>query len=229
MCRRPSYGVVSACLEPGAAEIDLMRTGGIGAVRDREHTLRAPVAVGLNLIDTPQLVNAARLAVQVVVFRKSPGLVPLRLIALMVSAVLWLLVTVTTLAALVVPLVTLPKLRLAGATVTCAAPVPASAALCGELLALSVTVTLADLEPSAMGLNFIEMVQLAKAARLAPQVVVFRKSPGFVPATTMPLMLNGVLRLLVSVRFFARLVLATATLPKFRPAGASVACTAEVP
>ena len=76
--------------------------------------LRAPVAVGLKLTETVQLPNAARLAPQVVLLRKSPGLLPLRLIELIVSVALRLLVTVTVLAALVVPFVTLPNARVDG-------------------------------------------------------------------------------------------------------------------
>jgi hypothetical protein len=99
--------------------------------------LRAPVAVGLKFTETVQLPKPARLVPQVVALRKSPGSTPLRLGAVTVSAVLRLLVKVTTLAALVVPLVTVPKARLDGATVPDVAPVPVSVELWGELLALA--------------------------------------------------------------------------------------------
>jgi hypothetical protein len=72
-------------------------------------------------------------------------------------------------------------------------------------------------------------VQLAKAARLAPQVVLLGKSAVLVPPKEMALIVKGELRLLVSFKNFAGLVLATATLPKVRLEGASVACTAEFP
>jgi hypothetical protein len=50
------------------------------------------------------------------------------------------------------------------------------------LLAVSVTFKVAARAPDAVGLNTVVIVQLADAARLAPQVFVeIVKSPGFVP------------------------------------------------
>jgi hypothetical protein len=115
--------------------------------------VRDPVAVGLNLTDTVQFEKGARVAVQVVLFRKSAGSTPPSVIVLMFSVTLWLLVTVTVIAAVVLPTDTLPNMRAEGETVTWVTPVPATDALCGELLALSVTFTIADLAPCATGLN----------------------------------------------------------------------------
>ena len=88
---------------------------------------------------------------------------------------------------------------------------------------------MADLGPVAVGFIRIEIVQLLKAARLAPQVVLFRKSPGFAPPKAMPLMVKAVPRLLARARFCAGLVLPTATEPKLRLAGVSAAAAADVP
>ena len=88
---------------------------------------------------------------------------------------------------------------------------------------------MADLGPVAVGFIRIETVQLLKAARLAPQAVLFKKSPGFVPPKAMLLMVKAELRLLARVRFCAGLVLPTATVPKLRLAGVSVAAAADVP
>jgi len=53
-----------------------------------------------------------------------------------------------------------------------AVPVPLTDADCGEPEALSVTVIAAVNAPTTCGVNATEMVQLALAARVAPQVLV---------------------------------------------------------
>jgi len=50
-------------------------------------------------------------------------------------------------------------------------PVPASAADCGELVALSVALRAAVADPVMVGLKAMEKVQLAPAARDVPQVL----------------------------------------------------------
>jgi hypothetical protein len=57
-------------------------------------------------------------------------------------------------------------------------------------------------------------VQLALAARLAPQVLVWEKSPLFVPAMVMLVMLSVALPVLVSVMGAAALVVSISWLPK---------------
>ena len=82
--------------------------------------LRAPAAVGLKVTLKVQLAPAASVAgnaPQVFVWAKSP----LVAMALIVSGALPLLVSVTVCAALVVPTFWLPKLRLAGDSVTAGA------------------------------------------------------------------------------------------------------------
>lgn len=61
-------------------------------------------------------------------------------------------------------------------------PVPDSEAVCGLLLEVSETVNVAESAPDVVGLNTTVTVQLAAAARLAPQVLdEMLKFPGFVP------------------------------------------------
>ncbi len=65
-------------------------------------------------------------------------------------------------------------MRLVGDTVTvnaAAVPVPESATVCGEPVALSAIDKEAVREPAAVGLNSTEIVQLAEAAREVVQVV----------------------------------------------------------
>jgi hypothetical protein len=62
------------------------------------------------------------------------------------------------------------------------APVPESATVCGLLLDVSETVNVAARAPVTLGLNAMETLQLAEAARLVPQVLLeIRKSPGSAP------------------------------------------------
>jgi hypothetical protein len=60
----------------------------------------------------------------------------------------------------------------ASAKVAGLAAVPLSATLWGEPAALSPTLIAATRVPAATGVNITEMVQVAPAARVAPQVVV---------------------------------------------------------
>src|ERR1700735_3775240 len=83
--------------------------------------------------------------------------------------------TVTDCAAEVDPSVVDANVRLVGesetANVDAAVPVPVKATGCGEPVALSAMERLAVSVPLAAGLNSTETVQVANAARLAPQVV----------------------------------------------------------
>ena len=71
---------------------------------------------------------------------------------------------------------TLLNVRLDGVKVTCGevpgVPVPVSATVCGLCVTLSAILTLAVRAPVAPGLKVTEMVQLAPAATLDPQVLV---------------------------------------------------------
>jgi hypothetical protein len=86
-----------------------------------------------------------------------------------------LLFSVAAFAAPVFPILTVTQLIVEGLAEALPpvvlTPVPERATVCGLLLAVSETDNVADLVPLAVGLNATETVQLADAARLAPQVL----------------------------------------------------------
>ena len=83
--------------------------------------------------------------------------------------------SVMTCAGLVVPTVWLPKFTLPGDKLTMV-PVPVKLTVCGLPVALSVIVRVALTVPLATGVKETEIVQLAPAATLDPQVLVCEKS-----------------------------------------------------
>ena len=100
----------------------------------------------------------------------------------------------------------MPKLRLVGVSVTAGAgalaPLPLRATVCGLPLALSVMLTLALRVPVAVGVKVTLMVQVLPAARvlgLLGQVLVWAKSPAFVPASPMLLMVRSAVPLFLRV------------------------------
>src|SRR5450755_2818773 len=134
---------------------------------------------------------------------KSPLLVA---ILLKLRDTLWLLVRVTVWGGLVWPTGSFANCRLVGATVTGAIPIPASVAVWGLFVALSVTVTFPFSEPSVVGLNVIRMVQLA----LLPSVLgLSGQVPPLcakLPLTAMLLMVRVEVAIFVSVSVLAALV-----------------------
>ena len=159
--------------------------------------LRVPVAVGVKVTLMVQVALAAKvegLIGQLLVCPNSPELVPVKPTLVMVKAVPLGFESVTTLAALVVPTLWLPKSgtgegeRLGGAV-----PVPDTPEVWGLLLALSVTVSVALRDPAAVGVKVTLIVQFPPAATLDPQLLVCPKSPGLVPVKAMLVMLNAVL------------------------------------
>jgi hypothetical protein len=74
-----------------------------------------------------------------------------------------------------------------------AAPVPVRFTLCGLPVALSVRVTFAVRVPLAAGVKVTLIVQLPPAATLDPQLLVWAKSPGFVPESARLEMLKAAL------------------------------------
>jgi hypothetical protein len=95
-----------------------------------------------------------------------------------------------------------------------AMPVPVRVTVCVAVLALSVMVKEPLREPVAVGVKVTLRVQLALAARLEPQVLVWEKSPLFVPAMVTLVMLSVALPVLVSVMGAAGLVVPITWLPK---------------
>jgi len=104
----------------------------------------------------------------------SPKLV-LAAMLLMVSVALPVLVSVTGCEALVVPTLTLLKVRLVGERVTAGAvvPTPVRLTVCGLPAALSVIETVPLMVPVCAGVMVTEIVQLTPAATLLPQVLVW--------------------------------------------------------
>jgi hypothetical protein len=133
-------------------------------------------------------------------------LMPVRL-----RALLPLLVKVTVLAAPLVPIARVGKLRLLADKET-AVPVPLKLTLCGLLLALSVRVSEPVRLAAAVGVKVTVMVQLAPAARLVPQVLVWAKSP----LAVMLLRLKADWPVLDKVRVFGLLVVPTSLVPKLK-------------
>ena len=76
-------------------------------------------------------------------------------------------------------------------------------------MALSLTVTVPVRVPVVVGVKFTLIVQLVPAARLAPQVWVWVKSPLLVPVMAMPLMLSAAAPVLERVIDWAALLAPT--------------------
>ncbi len=176
----------------------------------------AAAAAGLNSSVMVQLAATARLAAQLLLSTKSVGLVPASEIVTPVNAAVPLLVSVTVLAALVVVSACVAKASLVALKVTFGAvamPVPVSAMVCGDPVALSFTSTVAVYAAAAAGLNSSVMVQLAATARLAAQLLLSIKSVGLVPASETVTPVSAAVPLLVSVTVLAALVVASVWLP----------------
>jgi hypothetical protein len=96
-----------------------------------------------------------------------------------------------------VPTLCAGKVKEAGERLTTgvAKPVPVRLTVCVAGLALSVMVTTPVLVPAAVGLKVTLRVQLALAARLEPQVLVWEKSP----LAVMPVMLRVAFPVLLRV------------------------------
>ena len=90
-------------------------------------------------------------------------------IPLIVKLVVPTLVSVTVCAEVVVPMATVPKLRLVGESFA-VVPVPLSGTRCGLLAALSVMLRAAVRVPVAVGLKVTLILHLAPAANELPHV-----------------------------------------------------------
>jgi hypothetical protein len=144
--------------------------------------VRLPEAVGVNVTLIVQLLLAASELPHVVVSAKSPGLVPINAMPLMLKAAFPVLFSVTVWAALVVARFWLLKVRLVGVTPTIGpTPVPVRLTVCGLPLTLSAMLTEAVRLPTATGVNVTLIVQVPPAATELPHVLVTGKSPGSVP------------------------------------------------
>ena len=95
------------------------------------------------------------------------------------------------------------KAKLVGERLTAAAvlvPVPERLTVWGLPAALSAMLSAAVRAPLAAGVKVTLTAQLAPAATLAPQLLVWAKSPGFVPVSARLVMLKAALPVLVRVR-----------------------------
>jgi hypothetical protein len=108
-----------------------------------------------------------------------------------------------------------------------AVPVPLRVTLCGEPLALSATVSVAEYAEVEVGLNVTAIVQLAPAFSVVPQTVVSAKTLALVPPMTMLLILRAALPVFCRVMLCAALVVPESAL-KVSDEGLSETTGAEV-
>jgi hypothetical protein len=136
---------------------------------------------GVNLTLMVQLEFAATDVPQLLVCAKSAAFVPVvdTLTPVIVEDVLF--VSVKGCGELLVPTPWLPKPTLVGVSVTLPTPVPDKLEVC--VPALSVTVSVAERAPDAVGVNVTLIVQVEFAAMAVPQLLVCTKSTAFVPVT----------------------------------------------
>src|SRR6266699_4813635 len=147
------------------------------------------------MVQVPLAAKVEGLRGPLLVCPKSPGLVPVKPMLVMVNAAPLGFESVTAWAALVAPTFWFPKDSELGERLGGAIPVPETPAVWGLLLALSVTVRIALREPVAAGVKVTLMVQVPLAARvegLRGQLLVCPKSPGLVPVKPMLVMVSAV-------------------------------------
>ncbi len=226
---------VSAAWGAGAAVAVLVRLAVCGELAALSVTLtiavKLPAAKDWNVTLIVQLAATARLVPQVVAWVNRLGFVPPREIAVIASAALPVLVSVSVCAAEVVPATPL-KARAPGASVALATPdtVPVRATVWVAGVAVSVTVRFALEEPTAVCVKPIVTVQEELAARVAAQVLVAMvKLPAFVPLSPKDEMAKAVVPVLVRVKVWAALVLPAAVPAKTNVAGVKLAVGAGVP
>lgn len=182
-----------------------------------------PFTAGVNVTETAQLAPAARLAPHVLLEIAKLALTPM---LEKLRAAPPLLVSVTVLAELVWPTLTCPKFKDVGETVATVLPVPVRLTVWGLFEAVSVNVTVPLIVPPAVGENVTPTVQLAPAPIPPPHVLLAMAKPAVV---TMLEKLRAAPAPLVSVTVWGELVLPTATAPKFKPLGETVAGTPPLP
>src|SRR5438094_3693979 len=103
-------------------------------------------------------------------------------------------------------------------------PAPLSATVCGLPEALSLTASVADRAPRALGVKVTLIVQLAPAATLVPQSFVWAKSLLFGPVIATLVIFSAWLPVFESVTVCV-IGVARSWLPKVRLGGESVAST----
>jgi hypothetical protein len=182
-----------------------------------------PAAVGVNVTLMVQFAPAGKLVPQVLLCAKSPVATML----VIIKAAVPVLLNATACGALVVPKGWLEKVRLVTDKLTIGAgrPSPASTIVCGLSEALSVMVTEPYRFPGAVGAKVTVIVHAIPTATLAPQVLVWAKSP----LTATLVMFKVPLPVFVRVTVWGALVLPTAWPVKVRLWGTSVTTGASSP
>jgi uncharacterized protein YaaW (UPF0174 family) len=146
----------------------------------------SPAAVGLKVTVTVHEALAASVAPQVLVWENDEAFAPLKETLEMVVGPVPVFRSVAVCAAEEEPVLVVVKTRVAGERLTAGTvPVPLSVMVCGELAALSATLSVAVSAPEAAGLKVMVTVQEALAASDAPQLLVWEKEDAFAPPTEM--------------------------------------------
>ena len=160
----------------------------------------APAAVGAKCPCMVQLAPTARVVPQLLAKTNCDAPVPVNAMLLMVKAAVPVLLIVTDCELLVSPTEMEPNARLVAESVTGRGmPVPVSAMVCVVVGLLSVRVTAALNAPTAAGAKWPWIVQLAPAARLAPQLFANTNEDASAPVTAMLVIGTAAVPVLVSV------------------------------
>lgn len=115
----------------------------------------------------------------------------------------------------------MPTFREAGVKTTGTTPVPLSCAVCGEVAALSLTVSVPDSAPSTVGVNVTEMLQLASDAKVCGEMGHFEVAAKS-PDAEILLMVSGDDCVLVNFTVRVPLVVSTIQFPNPRLLGFKV-------
>jgi len=109
-------------------------------------------------------------------------------------------------------------------------PVPVRGTVCGEPVALSATLRLAELAPSVAGVKLTEMLQLAPPAKVVPHALVSPNAPALVPVTETEMLDRVPLPVFISTTTFdGELVVPTIWLPKATGFGSRDTAGLEAP
>jgi hypothetical protein len=170
--------------------------------------LKAAADEGVKVIEMRQFEPAASDVPQVLVCEKLLAPVPPRVMAVMLSAALPVLLSVTVCAALETPLVAV-NVNEDGVTEATGArtgvPVPISEIVWGEAAALSAMESVALKAATDEGVKVTEMLQLKPAGSEVPQALVSAKLEAPVPAIVTPVMVSAALPAFVSCTVCAAL------------------------
>lgn len=181
---------VKATVGGGTVPVRVMDCGDAAALSATFNVaVRVPPVSGLKRSERVQVAPTATVAPQVVVVVNEEASVPVIVIPplLMVNVEPPVFFSVTTLATLVDPTFVLGNVTFAGVSVTVGGgTVPLRVTDCGDPAALSATFNVPARVPPASGLKLTEIVQLAPAASVAPQVVVLVNEEESVPLIVIP-------------------------------------------